>query len=370
MRTRVVLACSVVLCLVALDTAVAAASSGSVASWGHGTASPTAVSISDSSAVVSVQAGNSSAYALLTDGTVWAWGDNNKGQLGDGKTKNSPFVAQKVQFPAGTVIKSLGEGYDFGAAVDSTGQGWGWGNGAYGSICGAGGTTPSPIPALGTVSAVAGGGDHSIWLTSKGTVEACGTDKYGDLGDGKRHQSSKPVAVVGLTAVKEVSAGDLFSGALTTGGQVYMWGEGTDGQLGDGKFTSAPTPRHVTLPALATELYLGGSLASNGHTCALAGKPYCWGDDANGQLGDGGGTNRDTPLPVSTPKGVTYIAASGATTYALAAHGALWAWGANDAGQIGTGSRGGDVLAPVQVKSGVARVSATDTEVVILDSAT
>ena len=152
--------------------------------------------------VAEVASSNSSEYALLANGSVYAWGLNNAGQLGDGATTNSFTKPVRVRFPARVKITSLPIDvmpFDTGLAVDTKGHVWGWGDNQGGELCLGNHRrrlTPVRLP-FSHVTAVAGAFDHALY-DAKGQVWACGLNSLGELGDGTTKPSSVPVKVKGL----------------------------------------------------------------------------------------------------------------------------------------------------------------------------
>ena len=353
--------------------------SGSVARWGdyfgaHGTIQRKPNGVAGLANVVAIGASNSSNYALEcaggtsscpTDGMVMAWGDGGVGQLGGGVFPNSQGTAHQVLFPTGVNIVSIGEAKNEGFAVDSTGQGWGWGANGKGSLCiGSSSVTGAPvkIPGLTDVTAVQGGQDHVLWLLADGNVMACGENGFGQLGTGTTKSSMVPVPVVGLSHIVEITAGNTSSGALDSTGHVYMWGFNREGQIGVGSQRFVSTPTKVALPLPAVSLSAGGDAVGNGHTIAVLNdhSVYAWGDDSNGQLGDGQTKNEFSPVKVDVPTGVTFesAVAGGIHSLALDTKGNVYAWGAGTRGQLGAGSLR-QSLSPVKVDTGVDMISAT-----------
>jgi alpha-tubulin suppressor-like RCC1 family protein len=355
--------------------------SGSVARWGDyfgGRHSDfrTPHVVSGLANVVAIDASNSSNYALEcaggvsscpTDGIVMAWGDGAVGQLGDGSNHSPHNQPVQVHFPSGVNIVSIGEARDEGFAIDSTGQGWGWGLNGHGSLC-IGNTTkqsvPVAIPGLTSVTAVQGGQDHVLWLLANGTVMACGANNYGQLGTGRTRASNVPTAVRQLTDIVQITAGNTTSGALDSSGNVYMWGYNRRGQvgIGSGDQGSISTPTKVTLPLPAVQLSSGGDIIGNGHSLAILndGSVYAWGDDANGQLGDGQTFDKFSPVQVTVPAGVTFtnVAAGGCFSLALDTNGYVYSWGCGQRGQLGVAGMS-QSTSPIEVDSGVGMISAT-----------
>jgi alpha-tubulin suppressor-like RCC1 family protein len=319
--------------------------------------------------VVKIDAGNASAYALTADGDVLAWGANEHGQLGNGTTDASFDEVVHVRFPAAVRIVAIGEERASGFAVDSTGHAWAWGEGASGSDCLGKHvedlTEPTAIPGLAGVAAVQGGATHSIWLMRSGAVMMCGLNQYGELGTGETGGVAyAPVQVPGLTKVVEVSAGQGVACARTSAGVVFDWGDDNQGQVGNGVFeSSVATPYQVPLREAATQISCGGNLSKNGSTLALlrGGAVYGWGADEAGQLGDERTANKSSPaLARATPKrGRTQVVASGEYSLGLGAQGDVYAWGSNARHALGTVGKIRMSPTPLLVDTGAVEISAT-----------
>jgi alpha-tubulin suppressor-like RCC1 family protein len=308
-----------------------------------------------------VDAGNSSGYALRANGTVWAWGNGGRGQLGNGALTDSPTTPVKVRIPA--TVTSIGEARNEGMAVDSTGHAWVWGEDGFSSLCVPGGrsiATPMQVPGLSHVVAVQGGEEHTIWLTASGTVLACGKNIYGELGIGQgRIISRTPTEVPGLAGIVEVSAGDRTSAARNGKGRVFMWGYNSHGQVGVGSSQSIIwTPRLVGLPEPAKQISAGGDLAENGASLALtnSGLLYGWGDDKCGEIGDGQTVNKLSP--VNTGLHFASAVTGGLFSLGLDARGNVYSWGCNIGSALGVGGSG-TAMTPLFVESGVTKISAT-----------
>jgi alpha-tubulin suppressor-like RCC1 family protein len=288
-------------------------------------------------------------------GTAWAWGHNVAGELGNGTTTNSSTPVA-VSLPLGTAVTAVASGADHSLALTSTGQvlAWGWnydgelGNGTFstsGCFC-----IPSPVqvslPSGTTVTAVAGGADHSLALTSTGQVLAWGFNGSGQLGNGTSTNNSTPVAVSlpSGTIITAIAGGDAHSLALTSTGQVLAWGYNGQGQLGNGTTTRSSTPVAVSLPSGTTVTAIAGG---GGHSLALTstGQVLAWGYNNLGQLGIGDFSTSGcfcipSPVQVSLPAGttVTAIAAGNMHSLALTSTGQVLAWGFNAFGQLGNGT--------------------------------
>jgi len=325
--------------------------------------------------VAEVGTSNSTQYALLTNGSLYAWGVGTTGQLGDGGTQNSFDMPVQVRFPPGVKIAWIPTDampYDTGLAVDTTGHVWGWGENGGGELCTGTATdyfTPVELP-IGTVSALAGASNHVVY-DSDGAVWACGNNDDGDLGDGNLTDSKTPVQVWGLpgAAVTRLVASFANSGALLANGQYFDWGYNGDGQLGNGSLGSlSDVPVLVSLPGPVSQVALGGSYWNNGQTLVIlsTGAVWAWGNNQNCQLGTGQfGVQRD-PVQVYPPSGVQYqsLATGSATAYAISTAGNVYAWGVSHVGQVGDGGTK-TVCYPVQIASHAAEVSSTADDAVI-----
>jgi alpha-tubulin suppressor-like RCC1 family protein len=164
--------------------------------------------------------------------------------------------------------------------------------------------------------AIAGGRDHSLAVESDGTVWSWGWNQYGQIGDGTKGANRlAPVQVSGLTGVTMVSAGADHSMALKGDGTVWTWGQNTDGQLGDGTKTNRSTPVEVSALANVTDI---GSGRLHSLATEADGSVWTWGLDDNGQLGDGGTANRSVPFEVPGITGAFGL--GGGVNYSIVLH--------------------------------------------------
>ena len=198
--------------------------------------------------VIAIAAGGSHTLALKSDGTVWAWGDNGYGHLGDGTTTER-YTPVQVSGLTGVIAISAG-GYH-SAALKSDGTVWAWGWNCEGQL--GNGTTsdvnpfPVQVSGLTAVKAIAAGANYSKALKSDGTVWAWGAGYYGQLGDGTTVSKYTPVQVSGLTGVAAIGSGEyqFHSIALKSDGTVWTWGYNYYGQLGDGTTINKTAPTQV-----------------------------------------------------------------------------------------------------------------------------
>ena len=194
------------------------------------------------------------------------------------------------------------------------------------------------------VTAIATGGAHSCALAADGTVSCWGKDDSGELGNGlvTTSATSTPVSVVGLSGVTAITAGFNRTCALGTDGTVHCWGDNHDGELGNGTTTDSATPVSVVGLSGVTAITAGLN-----HTCALTADRtvHCWGDNTYGELGTGTMTSSLTPVSVVGLSGVTAITAGANRTCALTADRTVHCWGA---GALGDGTTPSS-LTPVTV---------------------
>ncbi|WP_159396975.1 DNRLRE domain-containing protein [Sorangium cellulosum] len=296
--------------------------------------------------VTAVAAGAFHSLAARSDGTVWAWGENQFGQLGDGSTV--PVRTTPVQVATLTNVTGVAAGFGHSLAIRSDGTVWAWGfnwAGQLGDGTTTDRTTPAQVSGLTGVIAVDAGHSYSLAVRSDGTVWAWGFNWAGQLGDGTTTERATPVQVSGLTGVTAVAAGAHHALAVRSDGTVWAWGYNGDGQLGDGTTTDRTTPVQVSGLTSVTRLAAGDL-----HSLAIRadGTVWAWGDDLSFQLGDGTTTDHTTPVQVSALTGVTRIAAGARCSLAFRSDNTVWAWGHNARGQLGDGSHGTVRFTPVQ----------------------
>ena len=350
--------------------------------------------------------------SLAQDGTVYAWGYNTNGRLGDGTSTNSsvPIKSLMGEYDGTTYlgddtdnkIISIAAGFFHSMALDASGKVYCWGYGASGQLgigtISSGEPTPRNVlkgayngsTYLGDNSEnkiiiIAGGYEHSMAIAQDGNVFSWGYNKYGQLGNNSTELSLIPVQVVkgdysgtmylgdnASNKIIKVVLGDSFSAALAEDGTVYTWGNNYYGQLGNNSTAESHYPIRVVKGAYNGATYLGDN-ASNKiidievafyHVIALAedGSVYSWGRNNYGQLGNNSTSQSNYPIQVlkGVYDGTTYlgddasnkiidIASSGYHSLALAQDGSVYSWGRNNYGQLGNNSTTHSNV-PVQVK--------------------
>ena len=311
-----------------------------------------------SAAVRSLAGGDSHSLALRSDGTVWAWGGNGYGQLGNGITTSSSSPVRVSNLTAATAIAAGGS---HSLALKSDGTVWAWGdnysgqlgNGNSGSL--SANPTPAQVANLTGATAVAAGGSHSLAAKSDGTVWAWGDNTYGQLGNGTITNSSTPVQASNLSGVTTVAGGGNYSLALKSDGTVWAWGYNKDGELGNGTTKNSTTPVQVSNLTGATAIAAGAD-----HSLAVKsdGTVWAWGYNGFGELGNGTTKNSTTPVQVSNLTGVSAVAGGEFHSLALKSDGTLWGFGYNIDGEFGNGTTTNSSL-PVQANlTGAAAVGA------------
>jgi alpha-tubulin suppressor-like RCC1 family protein len=218
--------------------------------------------------------------------------------------------------------------------------------------------TPAPVALPAGVTQLVALETDGIALLSNGTVAVWGSNEHGQLGDGSRDARARPYVLPGLTGITQVT-GHLYNViALDSSGAVWVWGDNSYGEAGNGTLGGdVLLPRRV--PGLSGVVQVA---AGNGSDYALRsdGTVRAWGDNNDGELGDGTTVSRVFPVQVAGLTGISKIAAGAATAYAIRPDGSVMAWGSNQGGLLGNGTGTGMGASPVQVPglAGVSQISA------------
>jgi len=281
------------------------------------------------------------ALALKSDGTIWAWGDNSEGQLGLDNTIVFRGTPTRVQHHLSNVI-ALDAGSLHSLALKSDGTVWAWGWNGEGQL--GNDTVPRAesssnalqVQNLNDITAISTRGLHSLALKSDGTVWAWGYNNRGQIGDNTTTNCYVPIQVPNLSNVVAISAGDGFSIVLKGDGTVWAWGNNTSGELGDNTTTSmrgtpVQTQNLSDVMAVSTGSNFSIALKSNGTV-------WAWGGNSSGQLGDNTSTSRRIPVQVQNLSNVRSISAGSSYALALKNDSTIWAWGDNWYGQLGYGA--------------------------------
>lgn len=296
----------------------------------------------------SVSASLDHSLAIRTDGTLWAWGDNEFGELGDNTrvSKNIP-----TQIGTESNWSKVAAGSDFSLAIKTDGTLWAWGTNT-GGVLGTGTTAsflsvPTQVGTATNWQSIVARFNHSLALKSDGSLWAWGKNANGQLGDNTTVDKSTPSQVGTATNWQSISGGYNSSMAIKTDGTLWTWGYNASGTLGDGTTTHRYTPTQIGTDSnwkKVSSLYL--------HTIAIKtdGTLWAWGSNSLGQLGDGTTTRQNAPIQIGTDTNWLNISAGLAFTFATKSNFSLWSWGKNGQGQLGNGTSGEtNTLIPTRV---------------------
>ena len=341
-------------------------------------------SISTMSSCSSGEFNVSHTLALLNDGTVWGWGGNNKGQLGDGTASNRLFPTQVKDETGNSFlnnVRSLSASYWASYAVLNDGTAVAWGFNNKGQL-GDGTITDKILPVriknqtgdsiLSNINRVIGGQLRATAVLNDETVLSWGSNNFGQIGNGSLADSSLPALVKNPTGdsilnnIKMVSANYYHSIALTNSGTLYGWGYNFYDQVGYGEKIQT---QRVVLPVVILRNFTTNTITdvksvSSGPNFSLLlkndGSVWAWGLNTNGQLGDGTTEQRFLPVQVKDSSGNNYLSnikqisagggALGSYALALDNDGTVWSWGLGSSGQLGNGVFGSSIL-PTKVKN-------------------
>ena len=309
----------------------------------------------DFSNIYKIVAGNSHTVLLKNDGTVWSWGDNTYGQLGNGQisgeqTENPVQVLGVNGQGYLTDVVDVAAGTSFTVALRKNGEVVAWGRNDYGQLGNTNDVTENPIYVkdkngnkLTGVTDISAARDHAAAVKADGTVWTWGRNDYGQLGNNTTITSNYAVQVLDskgtgyLNNIKDVSVGSAYVTALAKDGTVWSWGYGTSGQMGNGAKTTQKLPvqaKNVTdVQKIIAGYYTTTALKTDGTV-------WAWGYNGYGQLANGTTTSSATAVQVKL-NSTTYltnvkdIGGIANTKYALTEDGIVYGWGLNSTNEIG-----------------------------------
>ncbi|MGA2279196.1 MAG: glycohydrolase toxin TNT-related protein [Verrucomicrobiota bacterium] len=279
---------------------------------------------------LALSAGQKYALSLRSDGSVWAWGTNQVGEVGLG---TNALVLWPTRISSITNIVSISAGSLHSLAAQNNGTVWAWGLNSDGRLGNGNFNTasnPVTVTRITNAVAVSAGGNHSLALLANGSVMAWGANIGGQLGTGNTVSTNQPVQAGSFTNVIAVSAGTNFSLALTQDGSVWAWGTNNMGQLGLGSTTTQLSPVKITTLSNIVQVAAGAS-----HSLAMDrnGVVYAWGRNTEGQIGNGSTINATAPVVVpsfgsTTNLGaVKWVEAGYNSSAAILKSGRLFYWG-------------------------------------------
>ena len=295
------------------------------------------IQIGTSSNWQTISAGNAHSVALKTDGTLWTWGRNQESQLGNGTTSN---LNVPTQIGSDTNWQTIAAGDEYVVAIKQDGTLWAWGQndaGQLGDNTIVNKTTPTQIGNDTNWAKISAGTKHTLALKTNGTLWAWGANNTGQLGDNTNVNKIIPIQIGSDTNWQNVMASILHSVAIKTDGSLWTWGDNTNGQLGDGTTVGKIFPINISSVGNCNSIAKGHQ-----HTIAKKsdGSLWAWGGNASGQLGDAGSpSQKNSPVAVSgLATDWLMVNSKVSHTVALKTDGSLYSWGANLNGQLGIGS--------------------------------
>ncbi len=312
---------------------------------------------SSAASVIDLWGGAVESIALMSNGSVWTWGWNDYGILGNGHglTMFDPSTLYDSVYPIQVLgpggvdhlssIKAIAGGERHNVALDYNGEVWTWGWNYFGQL-GMGtyctgmnnpdcmGTTPVKIPSFANVKAIASRGYHTLALKNDDTVWAWGYNANGRLGDGTNTDQHSPMQVVGLTGhggVTALSSGGDVNVALMADHTLMAWGRNYWGEIGNGTVDTSDVGQWTPVPVTTTTGLTDVVQVATGwsHVVALAADRtvWTWGKNSGGELGNGTTISSSVPIQVSGLSNVIGVSAGDGSTVVLKGDGTVWAWG-------------------------------------------
>ena len=313
-----------------------------------------------------LSSGNYHSCGIASNNNAYCWGLNTNGQLGNNSTAQSkiPTAITMSGELSGLTIKSISVGDSHTCAITSNNQAYCWGlntNGQLGNGSTTQNLTPVAVTRTGSLSGltlrqISTGNSHTCAIASNNQIYCWGNNASGQLGNNSTAQSTSPVAVdisgaLNGLDVKSISVSNNFSCATTSNDKAYCWGLNTNGQLGNNSTTQSNVPVQIYTSGALSGLTVSAIATGGSHTCVIASNKlaYCWGLNANGQLGNNSTTQSSVPVAVYTTSGplsslnVRSISAGASFSCAIASNSSgtnsqAYCWGLAINGQLGNNS--------------------------------
>jgi alpha-tubulin suppressor-like RCC1 family protein/sugar lactone lactonase YvrE len=287
---------------------------------------------------ISYDTGISHTAAVKRDGTLWTWGSNAYGQLGNG-VPTSALLPTRVG--SGTDWLTVACGANHTVAIKGNGELWAWGNNDSGQVGnGTWGLNPVTAPVrIGTDTdwaSVGGGHTHTLAIKRNGELWAWGNNANGRLGDGTTVSRTTPTRIGTDSDWASVAGALSHSLGIKRGGALFAWGGNANGQLGIGSQSDQPAPAQVMVGAGGWKAIACAGSSSIG--VMQDGSLWTWGLNSSGQLGDGATWQRTAPGRLGLDSDWAAVGSGGSHQAAVKSDGTLWTWGANPYGQLGDGT--------------------------------
>jgi len=301
--------------------------------------------------IIAISSGLEHSVALKNDGTVWAWGNNYHGMLGDGTQKSEPLTPVRVVDLNNVVAISAGNGYT--VAIRNDGTVWAWGlNNKYqiGDETREDRSAPVQVKGLTNVVAIKGAAiaiknDGTVWSWRPGLL---GVDESNESQMVLfRSYNSIPFQIPELKNVKDIDTNIYHTVFVKEDGTVWNWGDSSLGTLGDGRGLIETKAPFISIPVQAQSLTDVKSVLSTSMALKNDGTVWVWGYNVRGRHGDGKSYDaKAAPVQVSDLSGVIAIDSWESNTMFVKDDGSIWVCGANSCGQIGDGTRSDSQLPP------------------------
>lgn len=317
---------------------------GTTSGFSEGNPTPTQIGTANNWTYIS--SGYNHNLALKADGSLWSWGENTLGQVGTGNTSTTGISAP-VQIGSSSKWRTISAGGFYSMAINANGTLWTWGDNYYGEL-GNGATVTQAAPVqIGTNrwKSIDAGRNHAVALKTDGTVWV-----WGDELGSNSNEPSTPVQKAGLTGIVQITAGEGYTLAVKSNGELFSWGLNAVSQLGKGVLS--PVEANATYNGSTAGEVLAVASGHGFNSIALYsdGTLKGWGANDEYQLADGTTENKSAPISIPTAGNDNIAVATGfGHTMALKDNGTLWGWGDNaSSGQVGSGSNQNE-QAPVAV---------------------